>query len=417
LFELGRTLRRMDQEFQFDQLRNPIRIQQLEADLEATREQNRFDVLNNPIRLAQGQANVDQTEVRTEGFELDNQFDSETLPFRVDAQESAASVAADNARFSAATTNNRIARDTNDTLISDQNVIQNQQTTVQRQIQVDQQLQTAELTLRNVVLQLEDAKRQVEQKFIDSGLAPPDLSDIDANIESARNLSQSLLGSRGPASVRASGTTSFPATSSEPLGDARAVQQQMRLPVQGRISSGFGGSRGHNGIDIAVPVGTPVPAAMGGRVASVFNNPRGGKSVVVVYDDGTRAGFAHLSRQPLPQGTRFSAGDVIAVTGNTGRSTGPHLHYTLARPNSQGQFIKIDPRTYVPGFSEASNPASSARVNQARPSFGGGNVRAVRSGVAPAPPPRRRPVVERRTGLETFNELLGGRSTLLQRGR
>lgn len=125
------------------------------------------------------------------------------------------------------------------------------------------------------------------------------------------------------------------------------AQQRLRLPVQGEITSPFGSRRhpitgvqgNHNGVDIAVPVGTEVPAAMGGEIIRVWNADAGGLSVKVKYDDGTVAGFAHLSEQPIREG-RFNAGDIIAVTGNSGRSTGPHLHYTLTR---DGQ--KIDPTT------------------------------------------------------------------------
>ncbi len=130
----------------------------------------------------------------------------------------------------------------------------------------------------------------------------------------------------------------------------------LRMPVQGRVTSEFGAKRGkgsHNGVDIAVPVGTPVPAAMGGEIVRVWNSDRGGLSVKVKYDDGTIAGFAHLSEQPIQDG-RFNPGDVIAVTGNTGRSTGPHLHYTLTRDGK-----KVDPLGAEVGEGFAAAPSSA----------------------------------------------------------
>jgi len=149
-----------------------------------------------------------------------------------------------------------------------------------------------------------------------------------------------------------SGTAPAPEapTSAEPLA------ARFNSPVEGgRITSRFGegrGTRSHNGVDIAVPVGTPVPAAMGGEVLRVWNADDGGLSVKVKYDDGTVVGFAHLSEANLRQGQRVNPGDVVALTGNTGRSTGPHLHYTMTRDGK-----KVDPLTTKPGAVTA--PAAS----------------------------------------------------------
>ncbi|MDE1467935.1 M23 family metallopeptidase [Aurantiacibacter sp. D1-12] len=111
-------------------------------------------------------------------------------------------------------------------------------------------------------------------------------------------------------------------------------REVLRMPVQGRITSEFGEGRGngtHNGVDIAVPVGTPVPAAMGGEVLRVWTADRGGLSMRVRYDDGTVVGFAHLSETNFEAGARVSPGDTLVLTGNSGQSTGPHLHYTVTR--------------------------------------------------------------------------------------
>lgn len=144
--------------------------------------------------------------------------------------------------------------------------------------------------------------------------------------------------------------------------------ERLRMPVPGQVTSEFGASRGsgpHNGMDIAVPEGTPVPAALGGEIIRVWNDTSngGGLSVKVRYDDGSVAGFAHLSDQPIKEG-RFNAGDTIAITGNTGRSTGPHLHYTLTRDGQKinpleadfGDIQSIDPNT------EAAPAAPAARL-------------------------------------------------------
>ena len=143
------------------------------------------------------------------------------------------------------------------------------------------------------------------------------------------------------------------------------AEQALRMPVQGTVTSPYGASRGrrgaHNGVDIAVPVGTPVPAAMGGEVIRAWTADDGGVSLKVKYDDGTVAGFAHLSEQAIKEG-RFEAGTILAKTGNTGRSTGPHLHYTLTRDGK-----KIDPLQATLGTISAPPQAPAAEGAPAAP--------------------------------------------------
>ncbi|WP_417818912.1 M23 family metallopeptidase [Tritonibacter scottomollicae] len=115
----------------------------------------------------------------------------------------------------------------------------------------------------------------------------------------------------------------------------------LRMPVEGRVTSQFGEGRSHgshNGVDIAAPVGTRVPAALSGEVLRVWTSEAGGLSVKVKYDDGTVAGFAHLDSTEVEKGQRILPGDILAKTGNSGKSTGPHLHYTLTRNGK-----KVDP--------------------------------------------------------------------------
>lgn len=123
-------------------------------------------------------------------------------------------------------------------------------------------------------------------------------------------------------------------------------------PAKGRITSPFGNrthpvtgavSSFHNGIDIAVPEGTEVRAPMNGIVQSVYSNAAGGKQVILEHPNGWKTGFAHLSAQLVTPGQAVSKGDVIALSGNTGASTGPHLHFTMT--NAIGE--KVDPTKYL----------------------------------------------------------------------
>ena len=115
-------------------------------------------------------------------------------------------------------------------------------------------------------------------------------------------------------------------------------------PVQGflskRVSSPMGAGRNHNGEDIPLPRGTPIHAPMGGTVR-VYSNERGGKQVVLFMDNGDRFGVAHLDSHDVNNGQRVSAGDVLGKSGNTGRSTGAHGHFTVT---SGGR--KVSPRAY-----------------------------------------------------------------------
>ena len=106
-------------------------------------------------------------------------------------------------------------------------------------------------------------------------------------------------------------------------------------PVGGTISSGVGMRidpidgklRHHNGIDIAIPEGTPVKPAAPGVVVFSGQRPGYGYTVLVEHDNGMITLYGHNNRLVAAQGQAVDADTVIAISGNTGRSTGPHLHF------------------------------------------------------------------------------------------
>lgn len=115
-------------------------------------------------------------------------------------------------------------------------------------------------------------------------------------------------------------------------------------PIYGRLSQGYGETsfvRGqhfykfHNGIDISAPVGTPIMAADEGVVLATGNTdkycPRGayGRYVVINHNNNLATMYAHLSLIKVERGQQLKRGDLVGYTGNTGLSTGPHLHFTL----------------------------------------------------------------------------------------
>lgn len=103
----------------------------------------------------------------------------------------------------------------------------------------------------------------------------------------------------------------------------------------------------HDGIDLAFPVGTPMPAVMGGKVIRVVERyipQKGyGKYVQILHDDGSSTLYAHLDSIAVTEGQRVAEGAIIGRSGNTGRSTGPHLHLTYRKPGG----IRADPLPLV----------------------------------------------------------------------
>lgn len=108
---------------------------------------------------------------------------------------------------------------------------------------------------------------------------------------------------------------------------------------EGRISSPFGErihpvtrvKSFHNGVDISAPIGTPVYTPVNAYVAQVYDHTTGGKTIILKdVQNGDRYGFCHLSLQKVGVGQIIPAGYMIALSGNTGRSSGPHLHFSYA---------------------------------------------------------------------------------------
>lgn len=122
-------------------------------------------------------------------------------------------------------------------------------------------------------------------------------------------------------------------------------------PVRGTISSPFGPRihpiygvpSFHTGIDIAVPEGTPVRAAAAGTVTFAGWHEGFGVLVVIDHGNGYESFYAHLSKLLVGAGQSVSAGDVIALSGNTGLSTGPHLHFEVRYLGTP-----VDPRPLLP---------------------------------------------------------------------
>lgn len=149
------------------------------------------------------------------------------------------------------------------------------------------------------------------------------------------------------------------------MGDVNAQHNSRfsyRLPIERgksvRILQGFGGSFSHTGdlrhsLDFDMPEGTPVYAARGGLVVDIEDsNTEGGPTeefrdaanyVTLMHRDGTFADYAHLKYEGVEVrvGQNVRSGQVIGYSGNTGFSTGPHLHFVVKKAKQGGGFISI----------------------------------------------------------------------------
>lgn len=103
-------------------------------------------------------------------------------------------------------------------------------------------------------------------------------------------------------------------------------------PITGRFGETRGLQKNHTGIDIAVPVGTPVVAVTGGKYYKNYEGEKEGfgKYVCIVSNNGITTYYAHLRDwAPIANETEVPAGTTIGWSGNSGNSTGPHLHYEV----------------------------------------------------------------------------------------
>jgi murein DD-endopeptidase MepM/ murein hydrolase activator NlpD len=97
------------------------------------------------------------------------------------------------------------------------------------------------------------------------------------------------------------------------------------------LAEGDPRTESHSGIDLAVPVGSDVRASGGGRIKQTGTDSAYGLYVLIEHPDGYETMYGHLSRVIAVDGETVRAGQVIALSGNTGRSTAPHLHFEVRR--------------------------------------------------------------------------------------
>lgn len=121
----------------------------------------------------------------------------------------------------------------------------------------------------------------------------------------------------------------------------------------------------HQGIDFATPVGTPVLAPADGKVSMVTNSKTGGLMMYVDHAGGYRSVYMHLSKINVHAGQKVKKGQEIAKSGNTGRSTGAHLHYGLMK---NGKYVDplytVIPNPDTNGKGSSSSKDTTANINK-----------------------------------------------------
>lgn len=160
--------------------------------------------------------------------------------------------------------------------------------------------------------------------------------------------------------------------------DEATVRPTVVAPVAGRITSRFGprhdpfhgGRADHRGIDLAAPEGTHIRAAKSGVVSFAGRNGGYGNLVVVDHGDGTETRYAHCATVAAKVGEAVEAGQPIATVGQTGRATGPHLHFEMRRHGTPIDPLPSlrDEKISNPLLDDPTKPAQEAASNEALPS-------------------------------------------------
>lgn len=159
--------------------------------------------------------------------------------------------------------------------------------------------------------------------------------------EAKNNTNQTGIGGASNNEATVAASTSGSSSKTQMQKDAEYIKANFKLslPLKGTVTSRYGKreateivSENHYGIDLGVDEGTTVYAAMEGKVSLVSNEGEYGTHVKIENKDVTTI-YAHCSKILVKQGANVKKGQKIALSGNTGRTTGPHLHFEIRRGN------------------------------------------------------------------------------------
>jgi murein DD-endopeptidase MepM/ murein hydrolase activator NlpD len=200
-----------------------------------------------------------------------------------------------------------------------------------------------------VLANLEPIDPQVQA----AGIGGPTVGEVEGEVGSAMRRTSEVRVDLNALIRRANLLASSfkEAADSLSVHSARLSATPSIMPTQGWLSSAFSSMRSHpilhvarphEGIDVTAPMGTPIEAPAAGLVRDAGWEAGYGNTIVIDHGFGTVTKFAHCSKILVREGQRVSRGQRIALVGNTGLATGPHLHYEVhvnGRP--------VDPLRYV----------------------------------------------------------------------
>ncbi|MDB9312083.1 M23 family metallopeptidase [Spirulina sp. CS-785/01] len=149
--------------------------------------------------------------------------------------------------------------------------------------------------------------------------------------------------------------------------NSRSSHSSFLWPASGQISQGF--HRYHEGLDIAGPVGTPILASKGGTVVAAGWDDWGlGNAIMLQHPDGTRTVYGHNQTLLVGEGEQVQQGQIIAEMGNTGNSTGPHLHFEVYLAGDRA----IDPLQVLSNVAQQSpNTRPNPTITRSQPTATG----------------------------------------------
>lgn len=177
--------------------------------------------------------------------------------------------------------------------------------------------------------------------------------------DSARGISEDVFGTK-EAEIPTENTSDIPeaeggeddesADSTVAVMATLGSNKKITVPLHGRVTSRYGyrinpisGKYGlHTGVDIAADEGTNIVAAYNGVIKDTGYGTKKGNFVLMEHIDGSETLYCHCSEVLVEEGTIIRAGETIALVGNTGWSTGPHLHFEIHRNGST-----IDPLSVI----------------------------------------------------------------------
>lgn len=185
-----------------------------------------------------------------------------------------------------------------------------------------EQLEQENSKIVQLVAALDSAERRYERI---RGMLGADIVPDPVSLGSTLPVAPAIRAVAGPPAPALENGPSLP--THWPLDEAGYV-------TRGQAAAGAPGNTGseaHPGLDIAVAIGTLVRASGGGTVLEAGSDQEYGTYVLIQHPDQVQSMYGHLSRLTVRPGTPVNAGDVIGLSGNSGRSSAPHLHFELRR--------------------------------------------------------------------------------------